>query len=52
MINFYLRGELALRVLGRVCFRGSFEFELFFTFCFGLPLFLPFAGFTGFPSSR
>jgi hypothetical protein len=23
MINVYLRGELALRVLGRVCFRGA-----------------------------
>jgi hypothetical protein len=34
MINDYLRGELALRVLGRVCFRGSLEFcdfELFLT---------------------
>jgi hypothetical protein len=32
-------GELALRVLGGVYFRGSFEFELFFAFYFGLPLF-------------
>jgi hypothetical protein len=24
--------ELALRVLGGVCFRGSFEFEIFFAF--------------------
>jgi hypothetical protein len=38
-----------LRVLGGVCFRGSFEFELFFAFSFGLPLFLPFVGFTFFP---
>jgi hypothetical protein len=28
MINDYLRGELALRVLGRVDFRGSVFFEL------------------------
>jgi hypothetical protein len=28
MINDYLRGELALRVLGRVDFRGSVHFEL------------------------
>jgi hypothetical protein len=28
MINNYLRGELALRVLGEVDFRGSVDFEL------------------------
>jgi hypothetical protein len=28
MINNYLRGELALRVLGEVNFRGSVDFEL------------------------
>jgi hypothetical protein len=28
MINDYLRGELALRVLGEVDFRGSIDFEL------------------------
>jgi hypothetical protein len=28
MINDYLRGELALRVLGGVDFRGSVHFEL------------------------
>jgi hypothetical protein len=28
MINGYLRGELALRVLGGVDFRGSVDFEL------------------------
>jgi hypothetical protein len=32
MINDYLRGELALRVLGRVYFRGSIDFELFLLF--------------------
>jgi hypothetical protein len=36
-------------VLGRVCFRENFEFELFFTFSFDLSLFfLPFVGFTVF----
>jgi hypothetical protein len=30
MINDYLRGELALRVLGGVNFRGSVDFELWF----------------------
>jgi hypothetical protein len=30
MINDYLRGELALRVLGRVDFRGSVDFELLY----------------------
>jgi hypothetical protein len=39
-------------VLREVYFTGSFEFELFFSFSFGLPLFLPFVGFAGFPSSR
>jgi hypothetical protein len=29
MINDYLRGELALRVLGGVNFRGSVDFEFF-----------------------
>jgi hypothetical protein len=52
MINSTLGGELVFRVLGGVCFRGSFEFELFFAFSFGLPLFLPFVGFMVFPSSR
>jgi hypothetical protein len=33
-------------------FLGSFEFELFFAFSFGLPLFLPFVDFAVFPSSR
>jgi hypothetical protein len=28
MINDYLRGEFALRVFGRVDFRGSVDFEL------------------------
>jgi hypothetical protein len=28
MINDYLRGEFALRVLGRIDFRGSVDFEL------------------------
>jgi hypothetical protein len=28
MINYYLRGELALRVLGGIDFRGSVDFEL------------------------
>jgi hypothetical protein len=32
MINYTKGGDLALRVLGGVCFRGSFEFELFFAF--------------------
>jgi hypothetical protein len=32
MINDYLRGELALRVLGGVDFRGSVDFELFLLF--------------------
>jgi hypothetical protein len=30
MINDYLRGEIALRVLGGVHFRGSVDFELLF----------------------
>jgi hypothetical protein len=47
MINSTKGGELALRVLGGVCFRGSFEFELFFA----LLLFLLFIGFSDFPSS-
>jgi hypothetical protein len=33
MINDYLSGELALRVLGRVDFRGSVDFELFKVLC-------------------
>jgi hypothetical protein len=51
-------GELALRVLEGIDFKGSVEFsdfELFFTLfaiLIDLPLFLPFAGFCGFPSSR
>jgi hypothetical protein len=45
-------GELAMRVLGRVCFRGSFQFEFFFVFSFLLPLFLLFVGFAVFSSSR
>jgi hypothetical protein len=32
MINDYLRGEIALRVLGGVHFRGSVDFELLFWF--------------------
>jgi hypothetical protein len=42
MINDYLRGELALRVLGGVDFRGSVEFELFVHFerCLEFDLFL------------
>jgi hypothetical protein len=32
MINDYLRGELALRVLGGVDFRGSVDFEFFLLF--------------------
>jgi hypothetical protein len=62
MINDYLRGELALRVLGGVDFGESVDFELFLLFwaflssflpfCLALPLFLPFVGFCGFPSSR
>jgi hypothetical protein len=52
MINYIQGGELALRVLGGVCFRGSFEFELFFVFSFGWPLFLPFVGFAVCSSSR
>jgi hypothetical protein len=32
MINGYLRGELALRGLGGVDFRGSVDFELFLLF--------------------
>jgi hypothetical protein len=51
MINSTKGEELALRVLGGVCFRGSFEFD-FFYFSFGLPLFLPFIGFAVFLSSR
>jgi hypothetical protein len=42
-------------VLGGVDFRGSlefFDFELFFALLLGLPLFVPFVGFAGFPSSR
>jgi hypothetical protein len=52
-------------VLGGVDFRGSFEFsslgfscsvcfdfELFFALFLGLPLFVPFVGFTAFHSSR
>jgi hypothetical protein len=35
-------------VLGGVYFRGSFEFELFLGFSFGLPLFLSFVGFAVF----
>jgi hypothetical protein len=38
-------------VLGEIYFRGSSEFELFFAFFFGLPLFLAFVGFAIFPSS-
>jgi hypothetical protein len=30
MINDYLRGELALRVLGEVDFRGSVDFEILY----------------------
>jgi hypothetical protein len=41
-----------MRVLGRVCFRGSFQFEFFFVFSFLLPLFLLFVGFAVFSSSR
>jgi hypothetical protein len=43
---------LALRVLGRVCFRGSFDFKLFFVLSMGLSLFVPFIGFAIFYSSR
>jgi hypothetical protein len=32
IINDYLRGELALRVLGGVDFRGSVDFKLFLLF--------------------
>jgi hypothetical protein len=32
MINYYLRGELALRVLGGVDFRGSINFEFLSSF--------------------
>jgi hypothetical protein len=32
MINDYIRGELALRVLGGVDFRGSVDFEFFLLF--------------------
>jgi hypothetical protein len=32
MTKFYIRGELALRVSGGVCFRGCFELEFFFAF--------------------
>jgi hypothetical protein len=32
IINDYLRGELALRVLREVNFRGSIDFELFLLF--------------------
>jgi hypothetical protein len=32
MINDYLRGELAFRVLGRGDFKGSADFELFLLF--------------------
>jgi hypothetical protein len=32
MINDYLRGELALRVLGGVDFRGSADFEVLLWF--------------------
>jgi hypothetical protein len=39
-------------VLGEVYFRGSFEFELFYSFSFCLQLFLPFVDFAIFPSSR
>jgi hypothetical protein len=52
MINSTKGRELALRVLGEVCFWGSFEFEHFFALSFGLPLFLPFVGFVVLPSSR
>jgi hypothetical protein len=41
-----------MRVLGRVCFRGSFHFEFFFVFSFLLPLFLLFVGFAVFSSSK
>jgi hypothetical protein len=46
--NVYLRGELALRWLGGVCFRGS----LILSFSLVLPLFVPLVGFAVFPSSR
>jgi hypothetical protein len=52
MINSTQGGEFALRVLDEVCFKGSFEFDLFFVFYFGLPLFFSFVGFAVFPSSR
>jgi hypothetical protein len=52
-------------VLGRVDFRGSFDFlslsfscslyfdfELFFALFLGVPLFVPFVGLVAFPSSR
>jgi hypothetical protein len=52
-------------VLGRVDFRGSIDFEFLYwflaflallssllPFCLALPLFVPFASFYGFPSSR
>jgi hypothetical protein len=35
-------------VLEGVCFRESFEFELFFAFSFDLPLFLSFVSFAVF----
>jgi hypothetical protein len=42
-------------VLGGADFRGSVkfsDFELFFALFLGLPLFVPFVGVAGFPSSR
>jgi hypothetical protein len=39
--------EVALRMLGGICFRGSLEFlifELFFALCLGLLLFVAFVG--------
>jgi hypothetical protein len=55
MVNDYLRGELALRMLGGVDFRGVLILSLpcsSLPFCLILPLFMHFAGFCGFPSSR
>jgi hypothetical protein len=52
MINSIYAGELVLRVFGGVCFKGSFEFELLFSFALvcRFSCHVWFCGF--FPSSR
>jgi hypothetical protein len=40
MINVYLRGKLAWRVLGKLIQGGDLDLEFFFSFYFGFELFI------------